>query len=83
MTEFMPVKHVRVLHISAAAMLGDNSGVIGSFYRDVTASIQPVVDVHAAMGVVYIASTSVNARSNSSAIGGMQFVTAAWSGMIE
>jgi hypothetical protein len=66
----MTVKTVRVLHITAAAALSDDAGVVGTFYPDATASVETVVDIHPALGIMDIGPASVGAGCNFTAIGG-------------
>jgi hypothetical protein len=60
----MTVVTVGVLDKAAAAPFGDNSRMVGTLHRNAPASIEPVVNIHAALGVVNVGARSVGSGSD-------------------
>jgi hypothetical protein len=60
-----------MLHISAPAALSDNARTIGTLDGDAPSSTQVVMNIHVAIGDVYIADTTVRAPLNCAAIRGV------------
>ena len=71
MAVFMTVITVGVLHVAASAAPSDDSGMIRALYLDAPASLEPMVDIHATLGVVNIGLGSVGTGPDRTAIGGM------------
>jgi hypothetical protein len=64
MAVFMAMEGIGPLHVPAPAALGDDAGVIGPFHRHAAVAIQPMVDIHAAIGHVYVARSSARAHAD-------------------
>jgi hypothetical protein len=56
--------HVGSLHIATTAALGNDTGMIRVFYLHAPVTIQPVVDIHASLGVVQRGDFSVRPPGN-------------------
>ena len=59
--EVMPVEAVRPLDISWTSPLGDKSRMISALNRHSLATVQSMMDVHAALGIVHVAQLAVRA----------------------
>ncbi len=70
MTVFVSAITVGVLHIASTTAFGDDARMVGALHANAAASVQPVMDVHAALGVVNIGARSIGASSDFTAIGG-------------
>ena len=64
----VPVMRVSSLNIARASPLGNDSGVVRTLYRDALAPIDPVVNIHPALGIMHIAHSAVGALLQRAAI---------------
>ena len=65
---FVAVVKVPTLHIAGASALGKNSRVIVALDDDTGVSVDPVVNIHPAPGVMQIANSAVGAALHCAAI---------------
>ena len=65
-----------MLYIAEATARGEHTRMVSTFDDDDSASVQSVVDIHAAASVVDIGARAVGARANYRAVRGMNFMAA-------
>jgi hypothetical protein len=57
--EIVAMVIVRALHIARTATLSIDVAVVGAFYMDCPVAVQPVMHVHAPLGVMHVADLAI------------------------